>query len=470
MFTPHDYIISSGLFLQLLGLIFFFAFGAFLFQIRGLIGEKGILPITSYLALITRFFGKRRVYAIPSIFWIKSTDWMLLAVTAVGTVLSILLLFNVFPWIVLPLLFILYLSIVTVGQEFLSFGWESFLLEITFNAIFLSMTTVPNPWIWISLYLLLFRFHFQGGIVKLLSGDANWRNLTAVGFHYQSQPIPNTIAWYAHKLPIWFQKSSTAFMFFVELIVPFGIFFSSQEINLFVFVCFIGLQFLIWFTGNFSFLNHLTAIFSIILVSDFYFEHIGMAAPVAAAPNPLYLDIFLTVVGALLVFLQIISMWNSLFKPNPIYKCILSWLQPFHLINRYGIFAVMTTKRYEIVIEGSDDGVNWKEYLFYYKPSEVSRRPRRISPYQPRLDWQVWFLPFNPYEPEPWFKNFLFRLLKGSKPVLALLRHNPFPNKPPKCIRVLFYDYEFTSFQEKAETGNWWKRTYVMEYMVPQML
>ena len=469
MFTSHDYIISSGLFLQLLGLIFFFAFGAFFFQIRGLIGEKGILPISHYLALITRFFGKKRFYTVPSIFWFKSTDWMLLVIPVIGTLLSLLLLLNIYPWIVLPFIFILYLSIVTVGQEFLSFGWESFLLEITFNAIFLSMTSIPNPLVWISLYLLLFRFHFQGGIVKLLSGDVNWRNLTAVGFHYQSQPIPNTIAWYAHKLPQSIQKISTAFMFFVELIVPFGIFLNSQEINLFVFACFFGLQFLIWLTGNFSFLNHLTAIFSIILISDFYFEKFGMSTP-QVSPTPLFLEVFLTIIGGILVFLQIISIWNHLFKPNPLFKRILNWLQPFHIVNRYGIFAVMTTKRYEIVIEGSDDGVDWKEYLFYYKPSEVNRRPRRISPYQPRLDWQVWFLPFNPHEPERWFINFVFRLLKGSKPVLALLRHNPFPEKPPKCIRVQFYDYEFTSFKEKTETGNWWRRTFVMEYMLPQTL
>lgn len=463
MFTPQEYVISSGLFLQLLGLIFFFAFGAFLFQIRGLIGEEGVLPISHYLALISRFYGKKRMYVVPTLFWIKSTDYMLLFVTAVGTMLSIVLVFNVLPWIILPLLFILYLSIVAVGQDFLSFGWESFLLEIAFTAIFLSLTSVPNPLIWISLNLLLFRFHFQGGMVKLQSRDVNWRNLTALAYHYQSQPIPNTIAWYAHKLPLWFQKVSTAFMFFVELIVPFGIFFNSQEIRFAVFVCFISLQFFIWFTGNFSFLNHMTAFFSIILVSDFYWEGIVGTTPTVST-TPLLLDVFLTLIGTGLITLQIMSLWNHFFPPNSLFWRILQWVQPFHIANRYGIFAIMTTKRYEIVIEGSDDGVNWKEYLFYYKPSEISRRPRRVSPYQPRIDWQVWFLPFHQYESEIWFKNFLFRILTGSKRVLSLLRYNPFPEQPPSYIRVLFYDYEFTTFQEKAETGNWWKRTFVGAY------
>lgn len=463
MFEPQNYVISSGLFLQLLGFVFFFAFGAFLFQIRGLIGKEGILPINRYLALISHHFGKTRVYHIPSLFWINCSDTALMSVVALGTLLSIFLFFNVYPAIVLPLLFILYLSIVSVGQDFLSFGWESFLLEITFNAFFLSLTPVPNPLIWISLNLLLFRFHFQGGAVKLLSRDKNWWNLTAIAYHYQSQPIPNTIAWYAYKLPLWFHKASTAIMFCIEMAVPFGIFVNSSEIRLFVFICFFGLQFFIWATGNFSFLNYLTVALSVILVSDIYLIPLGFHQK-QLSPTPLFLDIFVTAIGAILVTLQVMNLWNHFFPPNRIFTKLQRWVQPFHIINRYGIFAVMTTKRYEIVIEGSDDGEEWKEYLFNYKPSELNRRPRRISPYQPRIDWQVWFLPFNYYQNEVWFQNFLFHLLSGTARVVALLRHNPFQEKPPRYIRVLLYDYEFTDSKEKAETGNWWKRRFVGNY------
>lgn len=463
MFNTEQYVISTRLFLQLLGFVYFFAFGAFLFQIRGLIGKNGILPIGRYLTLISNYYGKKGYYYVPTLFWINSSDSALMAVAGMGTFLSILLLFNISPWLIIPILFVLYLSIVSVGQDFLSFGWESFLLDITFNAIFLSWTTVPNPWIWVSLNLLLFRFHFQGGMVKLLSRDKNWWNLTGVAYHYQSQPIPNTIAWYFYKLPMGFHKLSTALMFVIELILPFGIFLDNSVIRLLVFFGFVGLQYFIWLTGNFSFLNHLTVVLSIILVNDSYLQPIFGTVTLPPAPS-LTVEVTLTIIGAVLVTLQLMNLWNHFFSKNPIFTMFLSWIQPFHLINRYGIFAIMTTKRFEVVIEGSHDGVVWKEYLFKHKPSELNRRPRRISPYQPRIDWQAWFLPFDSYESEIWFQNFLYHLLKGTPQVVSLLRYTPFPNAPPRFIRVLLYDYEFTNRAEKAETGNWWKRRFVGQF------
>ncbi len=152
------------------------------------------------------------------------------------------------------------------------------------------------------------------------------------------------------------------------------------------------------------------------------------------------------------------------FAPNAIFRSILDTLGPYHLANRYGIFAVMTTSRYEIVIEGSEDGHIWKEYLFKHKPSELKRRPRRIAPYQPRLDWQAWFLPFTDFESERWFQSFMYHLLKGTPEVLALLRGNPFPDQPPKYVRAVVYLYEFSSKELKKQSGFWWKRTYVDTY------
>ena len=465
MLDPQNYVISAHLFIQLLGAIYFFAFGAFLFQIRGLIGSQGILPIQNYLKLTQRYFGSKRFYYIPSLFWINSSDAALIAVTATGTLLSLLLLFNVWPSIILLLLMILYLSIISTGQDFLSFGWEMFLIEISFNAFLLSLTIIPNAFVWISVNLVLFRFHFQGGVVKLLSRDPNWRNLTGVAYHYQSQPIPNTMAWYVHKLPLGFHKFSTALMLIIEIIVPFGIFF-GQEARLAVFICFLGLQLFIWLTGNFSFLNHLTVVLCIILVSDTYLSPF-LGNPSQPPPTPLGLDIPLSIVGSILIFLQVINLWNHFFMPNPVFRKILDAIRPFHLINRYGIFAVMTTKRYEIVIEGSEDGKEWKEYHFYHKPTELDRRPRRISPYQPRIDWQAWFLPFSSASQEEWFQNFMVRLLEGSPPVLSLLRKNPFPERPPRFIRALMYDYEFTDWKTRKETGHWWKRELIGYYMQP---
>lgn len=457
MFDPEHYLIACKLFTQLLGVIYFAAFAAFLFQIRGLLGSNGILPVVHFLEWMKRRGGKKVYYYIPTLFWLNASDRALMAVTAAGTLCSLLLICNVAPLLMLILLYILYLSILSVGQDFLSFGWEMFLMEVTINAILLNATPVPNLMVWMSLNLLLFRFHFQGGIVKLFSCDPNWRNWTACAYHYQTQPIPNMTAWYVHKFPLWFHKMATGLMFFIELIVPFGIFVPWQEVRLAVCFLLVGLQLMIYLTGNFSYLNHLTAIFSIILVSDTYLSSY-FAIPEAGSS---FLTIPVGLCGAILLLLQLFNLWIHVIRPNALMARWLSFVQPFHLVNRYGIFAIMTTKRYEVVVEGSDDGIEWKEYGFYYKPSEVTRRPRRISPYQPRIDWQIWFLPFSRYEDEEWFQNFLLHLLLGTKEVLALLRLNPFPDKPPRFVRAQFYDYVFSDWGDK---GVWWRRTLIGSY------
>jgi lipase maturation factor 1 len=462
MLDPTSYTIIASLFPRFLGLIYFFAFGAFIFQIKGLIGEQGILPLKDYLFVIRHYYSKNQFYYAPTLFWLNSSDRMIMGIVILGLGLSIGLMFGFMPPLMLGLLYVLYLSIITGGQDFLSFGWEGFLLEVTAHAFLLSWSIVPNPVVWFSLNFLLFRFHFYAGAVKLQSRDPNWRNLKALTFHYQSQPLPNTIAWFMHKLPVKFHELSCAFMFFIELIVPFGIFL-TDDIRLGVFVAFFSLQVLIWMSGNFAYLNHLTLVLSLILLNNstlIYF--FGLSSPLLS-PSSVWLTGVQTGLGLILCILQIARGWHQLWPNSQLYK-ILQRVAPFHLANRYGIFAVMTTKRYEIIIEGSLDNLEWKEYTFKCKASEISRRPRRISPYQPRIDWQVWFLPFSDFESEPWFKNFLARLLRGTPCVLDLLRGNPFPDSPPKYIRVLMYDYTFSSYKEKKATGNWWHRKLVGAY------
>lgn len=462
LFNGSSYSQSIYLFLHLLGAIYFFAFGALLFQIKGLLGSKGILPVENYLKFLNARMSKKRYYYFPTIFWWNYSDNMLLAVSACGAILSLILLFGGPPAILLPFLIFLHLSILSVGQDFLSFGWEGFLLEISYNAFFLSLTDRPNPFVWISINLLLFRFHFESGTSKLESRDPNWRNLTAIKFHYQSQPLPNAIAWYIHKLPLGFHKLSTLFMFFVEIVVPFFALFGTEEIRVTSFILLFGLQFFIWATGNFSYLNHMTAVLLILLIPNSYLEPIlGPATPLSE-PNT-NLNNLLSIVGMGLITLQVVALWNH-YAPTLTTQKIMRAIYHLHLANRYGIFAVMTTTRYEIIIEGSDDQVEWKEYYFFYKPSEVTRRPRRISPYQPRIDWQAWFLPFGVFEEQDWLKNFFFCLLNGSPPVLALLRHNPFKEKPPKYIRAQTYIYEFTDFKTKRNLGAWWKREFIGPY------
>jgi len=239
MFSPESYLIATELFIRLLGVIYFFAFGAFLFQIRGLIGDQGILPIQNFLNLYKMRLGKWRFYHIPSLFWLNATDTALMVIPAMGTALSVLLILGIWPPVVLVLLYILHLSILSTGQDFLSFGWEMFLCEITVHAFLLSLTPIPNLMVWISLNFLIFRFHIQSGAVKFQSGDPSWRSLTGLCYHYQTQPNPSALAWYMHKLPIWFHKFSTGMMFFIELMIPFLIF-GTESFRLVAFVFFFG--------------------------------------------------------------------------------------------------------------------------------------------------------------------------------------------------------------------------------------
>ncbi|CDR33478.1 lipase maturation factor family protein [Criblamydia sequanensis] len=460
MWQTESYSLSTLIFLHLLGLIYFIAISGLFIQFRGLIGQKGILPLDEFKTLLFNRIGKKAYRKIPMLFWFGKGDAFMGAVFGVGLLASLLLFLGFAKPLMILILYGVYISIIYAGQDFLGFGWELFLIEITTHAFFLSLTTLPNPLVFISFNFLIFRFHFEAGTVKFESRDPNWRNLTALSYHYQTQPIANATAWYAHKLPLFFQKLSCLFMFAAELIVPFGIFF-NEPIRLITFFILASLQWFIWLTGNFSYLNYLTLTVLVVLISNRFLEPLFGPAP--NAETNFYLSIFLYVVGSFLLFVQVVAFANHFF-PNRTFQKILNPLRTLFFGNRYGIFAVMTTKRYEIVVKGSEDGTVWKEYLFFHKASEITRRPTRVSPYQPRLDWQIWFLPFSTFDSEHWFQRFLTRLLEGEESVLKLIRKNPFEDKPPKYIKAVVYDYVFSDKKKKKETKAWWERTYIGRY------
>lgn len=460
-FDPESYSIAIQIFLRLLGALFIVVYLPFILHIRGLFGVNGILPMRKYLSLIQRRVGKKRFYYIPSLFWLNASDAALLALAWSGLILGALLMMGVWPSLLLILLYVIHLSLTSAGQDFLSFGWEMFLLEITLGMFLVISTTPYNMLAWIGFNVLLLRFYFQAGISKIFSQDPNWRNLTALWYHYLTQPLPNTLAWYFQKLPLWFHKFSALYMYFVELIVPWAIF-SPPEVRLFVFSQYVALQLGIYLTGNFSYLNHMSVIASIVFIHNKFLEPF-FSLPAGSEPSPFLWQQGMAILGGVFLALQLMSLWHTFF-PRTLFNTIIYFLRPFHVADPHGIFAVMTTKRYEIILEGSNDGEDWKEYGFYSKPGKLSWRPRRISPFQPRLDWQAWFLPFGIFHEEVWFQKFLLKLLEGSPLVIKLLKTNPFPEAPPSYIRAVVYDYEYTTFEEKAKTGNWWKRHYVGLY------
>lgn len=459
---PNSYSIAINLFVRALGALYIIAYIPFLYDIRGLIGKNGILPLQEYLPIMKEHLGKRRFYYVPTLFWFNSSDRALLCVVWVAIFLGFLLMLGIYPPIILVLLYLIHLSVSSAGQDFMHFGWETFLMEMTQGAFLIVATTPYNTIGWIGLNFLLFRFHFQAGISKIISGDLNWRNLTANSYHYLTQPLPNTIAWFFHKLPMWFHKLSVLLTFYGEIFVPFFIF-SPPEVRLFVFTQLVGLQIFIWLTGNLSFLNHMTIIACIILLHNKFLEPIFGPTLSLGGPSWEIWQVFISLIALGWLALEVINFIHMIFPRHQFHR-ILSWFYPLHMAYPHGIFAVMTTKRYEIIIEGSDDGQNWKEYAFFFKPGDISWRPRRVSPYQPRLDWLAWFLPFRPFSSQDWFQKFLIKLLQGSYMVTKLLKHNPFVEKPPKFIRTLVYDYEFTTFKEREETGNWWKRRLLGNY------
>lgn len=458
---PATYSIGINLFIRGLGCIYIIAYVPFLFQIRGLIGKDGILPLQNYLRLVRIRLGTKRFYYLPTLWWINASDTALLILVWAGIVLGILLACGIYPVLILFCLYLVHLSLVSGGQDFLSFGWEIYLIELTIGGALLVATEPYNRYAWIGLNILLMRFYVQAGASKLLSHDPNWRNLRALTYHYLTQPLPNTIAWYVHKFPVWFHKCSVMFTFYAEMVVPLFIF-APPIVRLAVFFQLLFLQLGIWATGNLSYLNYLSVVSSLFLLANTYLEPF-LSNISQGTPSPIWWYLFISLLGILFSLLQTIS-FIQMFFPNRLFNTILYNIQPFHLASPHGIFAVMTTKRFEIIVEGSNDGIEWREYEFRHKPGNLKRRPKRVSPWQPRLDWQAWFLPFSPAFFQFWFQQFMVKLLKGSPVVIRLLKHNPFPDKPPLYIRALIYDYVFTTFEEKKATGCWWKRTFAGIY------
>jgi hypothetical protein len=444
---------ATQLFLKALGAIYLIAFVSFGVQATGLIGSQGILPAANYLHAMHEALGARAFWYAPTVFWANSSDLALRVAWIAGALAAIVLILGFFRQACLIAMLILYLSISTAGQDFWSFQWDILLTEAGFLAIFADAS--PGR-IWLFRWL-LFRLMFMSGLVKLASGDPTWRNLTALSYHYVTQPLPTPIAWYMYQLPMWFQRASTAFVFFVELLVPFLIF-APIRLRRIGAGLMIGLQALILLTGNYTFFNLLAIALCAFLFAD---------PPARGAQTETRTHQGVTI--GLMVFvlttsgLQFLEMIH-LPLPAPA-RTYLVWISPLRLVNTYGLFAEMTTTRPEIVVEGSNDGTAWAPYEFRYKPGDVRRAPPWVAPYQPRLDWQMWFAALGSANESRWFYNFAARLLQGSPPALALLEHNPFPGSPPRYIRALVYDYRFTDSAERRRTGAWWRREQKATYL-----
>lgn len=480
-----SYAYSTWFFLRLLGLAYLSAFWSLGVQVRGLVGEQGIVPAAELMASARRAveadgLGFTSLLRLPTLLWIDASDATLVSICVAGAVLSLFLIAGVAGTVVLPLLWLLYLSLATVSGEFLSFQWDTLLLETGLVAVAVAPWTLvhrppggdPPPLSRWLLWWLLFRLMFAAGMVKLTSGDPLWRGLTALSVHYETQPLPTPIGWYAHHLPQWFQEASTAAVLGVELIVPWLVF-APRLLRHAGCAGLIGLQLLIALTGNYAFFNLLTIALSLTLIDDEAWpawmrtrgrhlarESIGdrhwapslvVAAALTLVTIPMTTDMLAFQAGLTLP-------WHSALRPAR------RALAPFHSINSYGLFSIMTPTRPEIVVEGSDDGETWKPYEFKYKPGDVRRAPPWVAPHQPRLDWQLWFAAFDDIDAHPWFERLCYRLLEGAGPVTALLAVNPFPDAPPRLIRATLFTYHTASLARHRAEGVWWTREELGSY------
>jgi hypothetical protein len=461
------YVLIEWLFIRCLGVIYLVAFASLAVQITGLVGSQGILPVGEYLRAVYERLGALGYWQVPTLFWLNSSDTMLKLACVLGALLALLLIAGYAQRPVLILLFVLYLSLAGAAQVFLAYQWDNLLLEAGFLAIFLGDSPIIT---WLFRWL-LFRLMAMSGALKLLSGDPTWRNLTALNYHYQTQPLPTPIAWYAHKLPEAFHKFSVLVMFFIELVVPFFIF-GPRRLRRLAALAIAFLQILIFLTGNYAFFNLLTIALCVFLLDDAALHHwfpgaLARRASAFAAGRKVPKVGRLVAVGVtgVILFASGFQLFGFLggTLPRPAQRALI-WLSPFRIVNTYGLFAVMTTTRPEIIIEGSNDRQTWLAYEFKYKPGDVKRPPAWVAPHQPRLDWQMWFAALGAGDADGWMVNLMVRLQQGSPDVLALLGKNPFPDAPPRYIRAEVYKYQFTDFATLRAEGAWWRRELVGVY------
>ncbi len=468
IFSIGDYSLTRLVFQRSLGIVYFIAFLCALNQFRPLLGEHGLLPVP---ALVKRISFRDS----PSLFFFAPNDRAFAMAAWLGLLLACLVILgfadrssswlNALIW---GALWILYLSFVNVGQTFYAFGWESILLEAGFFSIFLGSRQTQTPLIVIYLLRWLeFRIMFGAGLIKL-RGDPCWRDLTCLNYHYETQPMPNPLSWYFHTAPGWTQRAGVVFNHFAELVVPFC-YFLPQPIASIGAILTIVFQALIFASGNLSWLNFLTIVLAIPAIDGRWLASILPIHPLPVPqPPPLVFRVAVISLAVLISWLSINPVRNMLSRR----QVMNTSYNPFHLAGTYGAFGGITRQRFEIIVEGTLDteltsASTWREYEFRGKPGDPQRLPPQIAPYHLRLDWLMWFAAMSSYRDHPWFVNFMAKLLQNDKPVLSLLRTNPFPGPPPKYVRAILYEYHFADPETHARTGAWWVRTLVGRYFPP---
>jgi hypothetical protein len=463
-FSAPDLWLARWLVERGLGVIYLLAFLAVVDQFQPLLGERGLLPVPRFLRTV-------RFREAPSLFHLHFSDLAVTVFAWVGVAIALSLIVGLpqagplwLPMLAWFVLWVLYLSIVNVGQAFYAFGWESLLLEAGFLAIFLGNAATAPPLLVLLLFRwLTFRVEFGAGLIKL-RGDPCWRDLSCLDYHHETQPMPNPLSWYFHHLPHGLHRVEVLGNHFAQLVVPFGLFMPQPIAGLAALIIIVTQAYLI-VSGNYAWLNVITITVAFAALPD---DLLRILLPFGERSLVGPSNWYIAAVVALTALVLALSYWpirNLLGR-----RQLMNYsFNPFHIVNTYGAFGSVTRERYEIVVEGSAEeqpsDASWQAYEFKGKPGDPMRRPPQVAPYHLRLDWLMWFAALSPSYAQRWFPAFLEKLLSHDQATRSLLRRDPFPDRPPVWIRAQLYLYRFTTSAERRETGAWWSREFVDEYM-----
>ncbi|WP_043501206.1 lipase maturation factor family protein [Georgenia sp. SUBG003] len=468
-FGAGDYDAARLVLQRGIALLYLVAFAAVLRQFRPLLGEHGLLPVPRYLERA----GSR---AGPTLFRRRYSDRLLLVVAWTGAVLALSVVAGLpqagppwVPMLVFLAMYGLYLSIVNVGQVFYGFGWESLLLEAGFLAAFLGSDEVAPPVVVVFLFRwLVFRVEFGAGMIKM-RGDVVWRDLTALYYHHETQPMPGPLSWFFHHLPRPLHKVEVAANHFTQLVVPW-LLLAPQPVATFAAAVVVVTQGWLVLSGNFAWLNWLTMVLAFSAVSDDVLARVLPLGEASHAPSPVW---FVVVVLAVSLLLVVLSWWpakNLVSRRQAMNASFNRW----HLVGAYGAFGSITRRRSEVVVEGTEDDdpftTDWHEYGFKGKPGRVDRRPRQYAPYHLRLDWGMWFLALGSPSQHRWFTMLLRRLLEADRPTLRLLASDPFDGRRPRYVRARVFRYRYSTWDELRRTRRWWSRLEEGMLVAPQDL
>ncbi len=465
--------------LRLLGCVYAVAFLAAARQIVPLIGSHGLLPLNLFIERAQNVLGSTSAgfFRLPSLFWFAHSDAFLQGAAWLGLALSFAVIAGYANAILMAALWALYMSFVHLGQDWYGYGWEIQLLETGFLAIFLCplldgrpFPRRPPPLVVIFLFRwLIFRLMLGAALIKL-RGDECWRDLTALYYHFETQPIPGPLSRWFHFLPHWMLKGGVLFNYLAELVAPFFAFYPriARHIAGVIMVLF---QISLILSGNLSFLNWLSIVPALACFDDSFWSRITPGPWVGRAKKSAEAAVVSvamqrTAIGvAVVVAILSIQPVVNLVSPRQIMN---TSFDPLDLVNTYGAFGSVGRERFNVVFEGTDaatpdEHAVWKAYPYQALPVELNCKPPQIAPYQPRLDWQMWFAAMGSPMQYPWTLHLTWKLLHNDAGALSLLGGNPFPDKPPRYIRATLYRYRFAP--PGNGEGNWWQREKVSPWL-----